>query len=647
MCNYRLLFSIEIYPVQRNKNSRILDSESEDDLENNNSNSTIKRRRIIENYLSSDDDDGVPCDFSTENEIQERNGDKYAQKLRKSYRNTGKKYYTAAGKIIREKIFQHKDCHCLKNCINLINVEERKNIFDNFWNLGNFNKQNVYLHGATEQHIVQRKRLRNGKGSPRNYTYKYYLKSTHGNVSVCKKFFLSTFNISAGRLQRILKCKNIGNDLRGRMPGSSRKIHEEDREAVTNHIKSFPQYESHYTRSHNPRRRYLHPELNVTKMFNLYLEECKQKNLSNVNEWTYRKIFKNEYNLHFHQPQKDTCQKCDQLNIKIKASCNTEEKENLTEEHNIHLRCAELARKSLKEDKDLARNNPNVYFAFSFDLEKALPFPKLSVSIAYYKRNMYIYNLGCHNFHDNEVYMYAWDETVASRGSQEVGSCILKHLKKLRNHKHIIAYSDMCTGQNRNIKLALTWLKIVQSAENNADIIDHKFLLSGHSFLPNDSDFGVIEMALRKNNLMYVPQDYYETIKKCRKSNKFILTKMKREDFFSTKPLEEAIHKRLKNTSGEPVNWLRICWMRFIKSEPYKMFYKESMEVDKEFKILDLLPCRGRPRNFNKIKLTPLYKNVRPISTPKYKDMMELLRYIPPMHHEYFNNLTHNLNEEK
>lgn len=62
--------------MQRNKNSRILDSESEDDLENNNSNSTIKRRRIIENYLSSDDDDGVPCDFSTENEIQERTGDK-------------------------------------------------------------------------------------------------------------------------------------------------------------------------------------------------------------------------------------------------------------------------------------------------------------------------------------------------------------------------------------------------------------------------------------------------------------------------------------------------------------------------------------------------------------------------------------------
>ena len=77
---------------------------------------------------------------------------------------------------------------------------------------------------------------------------------------------------------------------------------------------------------------------------------------------------------------------------------------------------------------------------------------------------------------------------------------------------------------------------------------------------------------------------------------------MKREDLFSTKPLEEAIHKRLKNNSDEPVNFLRICWMRCIKSEPYKKFYKEYMELDTQFKILDLLHYRGRPRNFNKIK---------------------------------------------
>ena len=39
------------------------------------------------------------------------------------------------------------------------------------------------------------------------------------------------------------------------------------------------------------------------------------------------------------------------------------------------------------------------------------------------------------------------------------------------------------------------------------------------------------------------------------------------------------------------------------------------MEVNAEFKILHLLPCRGRPRNLNKIILT-LYKIVRSILCP-------------------------------
>lgn len=64
-------------------------------------------------------------------------------------------------------------------------------------------------------------------------------------------------------------------------------------------------------------------------------------------------------------------------------------------------------------------------------------------------------------------------------------------------------------------------------------------------------------MALRKNNLLFVPQEFYEVIRKCRK-NKFILNEMKSEEFISTKPLENATFKRLKNTDGERVNWFKI-----------------------------------------------------------------------------------------
>ena len=60
-----------------------------------------------------------------------------------------------------------------------------------------------------------------------------------------KKIFLDTFQISEGRLKRVLKYKNIFNGLRGRLPGSSRKICEEANMIVQDHINSFPKFEFH------------------------------------------------------------------------------------------------------------------------------------------------------------------------------------------------------------------------------------------------------------------------------------------------------------------------------------------------------------------------------------------------------------------
>ena len=88
-------------------------------------------------------------------------------------------------------------------------------------------------------------------------------------------------------------------------------------------------------------------------MYNIYVDQCTLNNKFYVNEWIYRNIFKTQFNLHFHHPRKDTCQKCDMLSMKIKTSCNIQEKHNLTEQHKIHLINAELARKSLQEDRDL------------------------------------------------------------------------------------------------------------------------------------------------------------------------------------------------------------------------------------------------------------------------------------------------------
>ena len=109
-----------------------------------------------------------------------------------------------------------------------------------------------------------------------------------------------------------------------------------------------------------------------------------------------------------------------------------------------HLQLAQNARDALNEDKVSASDDT---YVGTFDLQKALPFPKLTTSVAYYKRNMYVYNCGIHSFNNSTGYMYVWDETNGGRGSHDISTCVVKHLKTHANDKkQVIFYSDTCTG---------------------------------------------------------------------------------------------------------------------------------------------------------------------------------------------------------
>lgn len=162
---------------------------------------------------------------------------------------------------------------------------------------------------------------------------------------------------------------------------------------VIMHIKSFPSYQSHYTRKDNEQRRYLHPNLNSRKMYDLYVEKCATENKQPVKQKFYYKVFSTKFNLHFKVPSKDTCRLCDELHLKISAENNEEKKKELQTQKKLHLARADQARAALKTDQEQASNE---IYVCTFDLQKALPIPKVSTSIAYYKKNMYIYNLGAH-----------------------------------------------------------------------------------------------------------------------------------------------------------------------------------------------------------------------------------------------------------
>ena len=60
----------------------------------------------------------------------------------------------------------------------------------------------------------------------RTNVYKFHLSTPRENILVRKKFFINTFDICTGRIDRILKAKDIPKDMRGRMDGSCRRTSE-------------------------------------------------------------------------------------------------------------------------------------------------------------------------------------------------------------------------------------------------------------------------------------------------------------------------------------------------------------------------------------------------------------------------------------
>ncbi|KAI4468311.1 exosome complex component [Holotrichia oblita] len=125
---------------------------------------------------------------------------------------------------------------------------------------------------------------------PKNVANTYYINIGKISQNVSKQHFLQTFQISNDRLERALKRGRIscpGEDLRGKHEPVN-KTSEEKMQHVNDHINNVPSYQSQCARSHNPNRKYLHSNLNLRLMYNLYKEKCVDENTSFVTEGVYR-----------------------------------------------------------------------------------------------------------------------------------------------------------------------------------------------------------------------------------------------------------------------------------------------------------------------------------------------------------------------
>lgn len=534
------------------------------------------------------------------------------------------------------KTFQDYTCNCQKKCSELISREKRQEEFYKYVSLGSYEAQLLFITSSVKEKNKARtytvNESKTGQRRPKNYSRTYTICGTE----VCKALYLNNFQITSKKIDVSLKKYRSGNtikDKRGLAQGGWNKTPQEEIDFIKNIIESLPKYESHYRREQNATAiLYLKSDMTIQKIYDLYLDKFKTvygESKIPVSFVTLKRIFYKHFNLRCKPLKKDTCTRCDTFNIKLKNTESNSEKEKIKFDKDTHLKKAEEMRKHMKKDLLKAKTDKE-FECLTFDLEKTLPLPRIPTSIVFYKRQLWLYNCGIHAGSNDTGYCYVWIEGEAGRGAQEVGSCLINFIRnKLDpNVKDLVLWSDCCGGQNRNIKIVVM-LKAILHSHHTLRTISFKYLESGHTFLPNDTDFSKIETQLKFHERIYTANEYMQVIRCCKKKNPLHVTKMTKEDFLSSKNIEKNIVNRKIYINKEKTNWLQTKVI-FIKDDQKYIIYMKKDINDNIYQELSIeKKIKGKSLDITEKDFVVLWPNGKKIAQPKLDDLKSMFHLIP------------------
>jgi hypothetical protein len=115
------------------------------------------------------------------------------------------------------------------------------------------------------------------------------------------------------------------------------------------------------------------------------------------------------------------------------------------------------------------------------------------------------------------VHFYRWLECDGGRGPNELASCLADFLMKniLSFHdkgvKCIRLFCDSCSSQNKNYTMLLLFCSL---AVKYGMQIQWVFPVRGHSYMPADRCFGLVEKKMKTLENVLNPENYDEVIEK-------------------------------------------------------------------------------------------------------------------------------------
>ena len=422
-------------------------------------------------------------------------------------------------------------------------------------------------------------------------------------------------------------------DQQGKHANRPQKLPDNIRLQIDTHIRAFPTMKSHYSRGkQSRRRRYLSPQLNVSLMYELYVEKFEpgvEKPL--VSYKLYLRHFNENFNISFGYPRSDTCSTCDQLQVQLDAASDSI-KNLISQQKEDHLRKAESFYGSLRVDTCLAKQDKHIA-TITFDFQQNFPLPSVPVGEIFYMHQLWLYAFGVHNCGNGDVRMYCWPETVSGRGSDEVVSCLLHYLTSLPEQvTTLYLYSDGCGGQNKNANVMYFLFSLVRLGRFQH--IRHYFPVRGHSFLPNDRDFGCTEMKKRKVERVFSPDQWYNVIRSARRRNPFVVVPVDQTMILDCSAHFSVFFKKNINAGKKKLNLQRAMILDYSSQHPGEVWVKYGDENEEwsQFTLEKRRHSAIRTLPTSQKHHTPL-----PIKQSKVSDIRKIVeKYVPTQYHSFY-----------
>ena len=414
-------------------------------------------------------------------------------------------------------------------------------------------------------------------------------------------------------------------DKRGKHLNRPQKMTDEIKHQVDTHIRSFPTMKSHYSRKkHSRHRKYLSPQLSVTQMHELYVQKYEPNAKKPLVTYSfYWKYFNENFNITFGYPRSDTCGMCDQLEVQLDAA-SAPLQVGIRKQKEDHLRRAEAFYGSLRSNTVLSKQNSHIS-TITFDFQQNLPLPSVPVGDVFYMQQLWIYVFGVHNCGTNEVRMYCWPETIAHRGSDEVISCLLHYLHSLPGEVTTLnLFSDGCPGQNKNLNVMHFLFSLVRLGR--FEHIRHFFPVRGHSFLPNDRDFGCTERKKRKVERVYTPEQWHDIMRSARKKKPYIIVPVDQSMVLNCAAHFSPVFKKTVKAEGKGLNIQRAMILDYSNSHPSEVWVKYGDE-DEEWSKFSPEKCS---KVIKSLPTAPKYLHPLSVKQNKISDVHKLVdKYVP------------------